>query len=53
MALVYEEKQEFRTALTFCDEAVNKATRAMGSEHPEVQKRRLVRDRLQHKAQGS
>jgi len=25
----------------------------MGAEHPEVQKRRQVRDRLQHKAQGS
>ena len=53
MALVYEEKQDYRRALPLCDEAVSKAALAMGAEHPEVQKRRVVLDRIQHRAQGS
>jgi len=40
-------------ALPLCDEAVNKAARAMGADHPEVLKRRNVRDRLQHKCQAA
>ena len=50
MALVYEEKQDFRRALPLCEESVSKAAKAMGPDHPEVQKRRLVYERLAHKA---
>ena len=53
MALVYEEQQEFMQAFSHCADSVAKAERVMGSDHPEVQKRRIVRDRLQHKAQAS
>eukprot|EP00960_Hanusia_phi_P075727 768459-Hanusia_phi.AAC.15 len=61
MALIYEEKHEYKTALPLCEQvaqpplsrpaltdfqALQKAMKAMGAEHPEVQKRKLVRDRL-------
>jgi hypothetical protein len=48
MALVHEARSDFSAALPLAEQALAKAARAMGSDHPEVVKRRLVRDRLQH-----
>mmetsp|Transcript_67422 Transcript_67422/g.180097 ORF Transcript_67422/g.180097 Transcript_67422/m.180097 type:complete len:88 (+) Transcript_67422:262-525(+) len=47
MALVCEEMQDVASALSLCHQALTKAVKCYGQDHPESDKRRQVLARLQ------